>query len=190
LASRFEGLVFDALQRLGETLFDGADLVIDDVDNSLQLVKEISVPRFFPLYYEAAAAQATLNIQPPKGRVWIIHDFWAKLDTDANVADRVWSIQKEFDKGVGGAEDFTPVKYWVATTVAADGDTRVELHEAATADPPAATDIFLPQDTIILAGPNLKGQGGERIRLSYTNAQVGDVQSAKVLVEERFNFSL
>lgn len=181
-----EGGINDQLQRIGETLFDGAPPAIDDVDDQLQLVKEVSVARFFPLYYKSAAGDEYLYCTPPKGKVWIIHDARLRLVTDENVADRTFTIFKMYRP----EEAWLSLQSLIEATVAASTSYDLQLHQACSADPHPAIDSYLPQDTIILSGGDLKGRFGERIQLRAVNKEAGDLLHANLSIEERTNYML
>lgn len=181
-----EGEINDQLQRIGESLFDGAAPSIDDVDDQLQLVKEVDVRRFFPLYYVSDAGDQYIRISPPKGKVWIIHNATFILETDSNVADRVFGITKLHRPGT----TLEVIAFYVQATVAADSVYDVQLGEEASADPPASIDSYLRQDSIVLAGEDMKGRFGETLQLRDQNFEAGDVMKAHISIEERQNYML
>lgn len=187
MASSFEGLVNDELQKLGETLFDGAQVRLDDIDEQLKLTLALGQPRFFPLYYASAAGDEYLYLYPPKARVWILHEARLMLDTDSNVANRTFTIAKEFLRPSG---TWGPVERFLEATVAADGQYHVNLHAAASADPHSEVDSYLNLEELYLVGKDLKGQGQERLTLQCADKEAGDRMYVHVSIEERINFML
>lgn len=175
----------DLLQALGETLFDGADVHLDSIDDELQLVKEVDTSKWFPLYSLGANGAEYLNIIPPKGKVWIIHDMRLILSTDATVQDRTLTINKMF---------LRPGDVWVSccayidATVAASTSYDVQLHAAASADPESAIDSYLDMEKIIIAGQDFKGRFGECLRMRCADVQADDWMRAQLSIEERQNY--